>query len=250
MIGARKPPLGTQINWNHPMARGLVGCWLFNEGGGNVIHSATLLSGNLSYRLATLPSVDSVTNLGLRTTTSSSSGPKIADAVNFQQQSFSIVVRGTYESTTADQAWFGGGGTSSSGFQAWKDEYTSDRFGLAVYDGLTRIDYGSDCNPGQSYDVVFVHDLAASESRLYVDGRVDITIAYAIAVASSGLWIGRANTGSKNRQGLTEYAHVYDRVLSASEILRLHDTPFCFLTHPLQVIPVPFIPSTKRVIIW
>lgn len=30
-----KPPFGAaEINWGHPLARGLVGCWLFNEGGG------------------------------------------------------------------------------------------------------------------------------------------------------------------------------------------------------------------------
>jgi hypothetical protein len=29
-----KPPLGSQINWAHPLSRGLVGCWLMNEGGG------------------------------------------------------------------------------------------------------------------------------------------------------------------------------------------------------------------------
>ncbi len=30
----QKPPLGTPINWGHPLAQGLVGCWLMNEGGG------------------------------------------------------------------------------------------------------------------------------------------------------------------------------------------------------------------------
>ena len=33
----RKPPLGSQINWGHPLSKGLVGCWLMNEGGGNVV---------------------------------------------------------------------------------------------------------------------------------------------------------------------------------------------------------------------
>jgi len=33
-IWTQKPPLGTQIIVGHPLARGLVGCWLFNEGGG------------------------------------------------------------------------------------------------------------------------------------------------------------------------------------------------------------------------
>ncbi len=29
-----KPPAGIQVNHNHPLAQGLVGCWLFNEGEG------------------------------------------------------------------------------------------------------------------------------------------------------------------------------------------------------------------------
>src|SRR4030042_101428 len=33
-IWTNKPPLGSQINWGHPLSRGLVGCWLMNEGGG------------------------------------------------------------------------------------------------------------------------------------------------------------------------------------------------------------------------
>ena len=33
-FGQDKPPVGSQINWGHPLARGLVGCWLLNEGAG------------------------------------------------------------------------------------------------------------------------------------------------------------------------------------------------------------------------
>lgn len=29
-----KPPIGTGIDWSNPLSQGLVGCWLFNEGGG------------------------------------------------------------------------------------------------------------------------------------------------------------------------------------------------------------------------
>lgn len=35
--GYTKPPLGSQINWGHPLANGMLGCWLFNEGGGSKI---------------------------------------------------------------------------------------------------------------------------------------------------------------------------------------------------------------------
>jgi len=32
-----KPMYGVLLNPYHPLARGLVGCWLFNEGGGNSV---------------------------------------------------------------------------------------------------------------------------------------------------------------------------------------------------------------------
>lgn len=40
-----KSPLGTPINRAHPLARGLVGCWLMNEGAGSKIYD---LSGNVN----------------------------------------------------------------------------------------------------------------------------------------------------------------------------------------------------------
>ena len=36
----RKPTRGIQLNRSHPLSRGLVGCWLFNEGGGGVLNYA------------------------------------------------------------------------------------------------------------------------------------------------------------------------------------------------------------------
>ena len=34
-----KPPPGTQIDWTHPLTRGLVGCWPMNEGCGTIVHN-------------------------------------------------------------------------------------------------------------------------------------------------------------------------------------------------------------------
>jgi hypothetical protein len=39
----RKPRLGARLDRQHPLSRGLVGCWLFNEGGGNKLWD---ISGN------------------------------------------------------------------------------------------------------------------------------------------------------------------------------------------------------------
>lgn len=41
-----KPPPGTPINWQHPLASGLIGCWIFNEGGGLTAYDATGRYGN------------------------------------------------------------------------------------------------------------------------------------------------------------------------------------------------------------
>jgi hypothetical protein len=38
-----KPPLGAKINFAHPLAKGIVGCWLLNEGMGDKVYD---LSGN------------------------------------------------------------------------------------------------------------------------------------------------------------------------------------------------------------
>lgn len=37
-----KPILGTQLNWAHPLAKGLVGFWLFNEGSGNKVQDLSM----------------------------------------------------------------------------------------------------------------------------------------------------------------------------------------------------------------
>ena len=39
----QKPMMGQQIDWNNPLSKGLVGYWLMNEGGGNIVQD---LSGN------------------------------------------------------------------------------------------------------------------------------------------------------------------------------------------------------------
>lgn len=36
-IADQKPPAGSMIDWGHPLAQGLIGCYLMNEGGGNKV---------------------------------------------------------------------------------------------------------------------------------------------------------------------------------------------------------------------
>ena len=64
-FGQDKPPVSSQINRGHPLAQGLVGCWLFNEGAGRRVHD---LSGRGNHGtlidIATPPTPDSGWNPG------------------------------------------------------------------------------------------------------------------------------------------------------------------------------------------
>ena len=45
---SEKPPVGTQINWGHPLAAGLVGAWLVNENGGKTLRDLVTPAGVLN----------------------------------------------------------------------------------------------------------------------------------------------------------------------------------------------------------
>lgn len=59
-----KPPMGWPLNRGHPLTRGLVGCWLFNEGGGNRI-----------YDLSGYNNTGTLTNMAFPPTTASGWNP-------------------------------------------------------------------------------------------------------------------------------------------------------------------------------
>jgi len=68
-----KPPLGVKIDWSNPITKGLVGCWLFNEGGGDKVYD---LSGNENTGI--------LTNMAFPPTTSSGWNPgKDGSAIAF-----------------------------------------------------------------------------------------------------------------------------------------------------------------------
>lgn len=44
----KKPPISSQINWSHPLSKGLVACFLCNEGNGTVVNNLANPSKNAS----------------------------------------------------------------------------------------------------------------------------------------------------------------------------------------------------------
>src|SRR3990172_6713988 len=73
-----KPTLGSQINWGHPLAQGLVGCWLMNEGCGgksynlvNDLYLSAKVGTGWSVKLLGSGILSNNNNLGFETLTES-----------------------------------------------------------------------------------------------------------------------------------------------------------------------------------
>jgi len=73
MVWLTKPPLGTQLDWTHPLNTGLAGFWVFNEGMGNIVND---LSGNNN--------TGTLTNMAFPSTTTSGWNPgPLGDVITF-----------------------------------------------------------------------------------------------------------------------------------------------------------------------
>jgi hypothetical protein len=234
-----KPPLGTQIDWSHPLSRGICGCWLMNEGGGNRVND---LSGN--------------GNTGAITGavwTSERFGPCLrydgtSDYVNIPNSSsftfgesgidrpFSVVILCNMDDITDSQALlskYGGTGTrewllqTSSGLMRWSchdtgDHYIGRRFALDAGDqghwlSCVVVYDGSKANSGvQIWVNGLRRDTADNASGVY-DG---------MTASANPIQIGAFLSTTYEFNGLIDSASIYNGALSASEIAQLYREPF------------------------
>ena len=214
----QKPALGAQINWSHPLSRGIVGCWLMNEGSGDKIYD---LSGNNRvlvasgspywlpltqglgiycddndyYSINALPLTTALTFIwrGRCVTTSSYSclfvGQKDPTAFNasfgFTEQNNSIyAILGTSTGTTISSAF-------------------------AVYNVYSTL--------AMTWD--------GATLRGYLNGIYATTNSRAGTLKSYPFSLGHV-WYDRSRQVHTEYAYVYNRALSSQEIQQLYLSPY------------------------
>ena len=218
-----KPTLGRQINWGHPLSRGLVGCWLMNEGSGNIVND---LSGN--------------GHTGSLVADTHFVAGKFGPALSFDGTGDYVNVpiqlnTGSYTwsfwsyTNTVQQMWFMSGDTLTSGW------------GIGCWDatGVFRVYSGSDSNRWvsaagvvqagvwQHFCVVYNGSIM---SNVYLNGisltpasnnsTTPITSATAMRIA------GRPGTVWVELLGKIDNVMIYNRALSAQEISQLYIDPF------------------------
>lgn len=230
-----KPPLGAYLNYGHWSCRGLVGCWLMNEGAGSVVYD---LSGN--------------NKNGTKSSAASWGLGKYGHAVVTEGAGAKITVPTPALTGNGTIVFsFNGSGTPAHGYA--KFFITTDnelQLQRANSDTVVWFSINYDVD---SHLVIFnVPDLwgtgehiiaitwcdATNLTECYVDSvkTDDDTMAFSWPSLSSSLYIGDRVTNDRNIGGRFSFFHSYNRVLSASEIASLYLYPFQMFDDDLPVL--------------
>jgi hypothetical protein len=214
--GQQKPVLGSQLMAGHSLARGLVGCWLFNEAGGRTVGDlATTARSALGSTLALGPA-------GVRLV-----GFTFADSITtsktFNDTAFSYVVRCRPTSNNFSSNRYllfegtAGGrniGTNASG-KAWVFNVLTGNYTISANELVT-----------------IVHSHIGGTSSVYVNGKIDVS--GAVTPATGGTFVmGAYGGGGFTWDGDIEQVSVYNRALTASEVAWLYADPYAMVVPPV-----------------
>ncbi len=227
----QKPRLGTPLNPYHPLARGLVGFWLFNEGSGNKVFD---LSGNgLTF------SSNIVTNFP--TWVMGKYGPSLAFDGPFDNLYLPSTVFPTIPLPWTINFWIR---FPVVGSDERVIDFASGRliFRLAgtvnvmeVYDGSWRQSAVSIA--ADTWYYMSLVGLSASSCKLYINAVEDNITVDSLSALGGSVGVGAHNTAG-SFFGMINLSHfsIYNRALSASEITQHQREPFAmFGDDPIEL---------------
>jgi hypothetical protein len=229
----QKPPVGAVLNRSHPLAKGLVGCWLMNERGGA---TAFDVSGNR--RNVTIGNEAYFTSRGLYC-----DGTNDYAYINYGLAAFPItlVVYGVH--TSGQGSLMLSSSWSSQASNYWIGISTANTNVSQIQSrssGTTTTVGTKSVNDGYPHMIVGVFT-SNSLRRLYTDGvfEAESTVESLSGVASHD----RIGFSAIIRSSILYYesqpmifAMIYGRSLAASEILSLYQSPYAMFQRDRAVI--------------
>ena len=223
MIYTPKPRLGIQLNRKHPLAKGLVGCWVMNEGTGDKLFD---LSWNGNH--CTNNGADWVAD-GLDFDGTDYIRALHDSSIDFADEDFSVSMWVNTTTTAASSYLFsknyGGAGVKWYGANIYP---VGPNITFFVDDGTINSTVGTtdDFNDGEWHHLVFVRDTTANKLIIYVDGLWNAeAVDGSGSIANTGtLTIGCRNDLSVDRfyDGLLNNFLIYNRAISPEEVARLN----------------------------
>lgn len=246
-----KPKPGVQINPAHPLSKGLVGCWLFNEGTGGVAHDLSYNKNHFTLNMT--PAVQ-----GSGWVPSASGGGLGFNGVGDVAETIrNIGISGGSPRTIAMRMIAGTKNDENYGqlLCGWGACSTADAC-LVIYDtnvsgdtdeGVRAEAWGMnlDGNPntitrGKPQHVVVAYD--GTTVRIYVNGVLDASGDRAWTTTDSTMRVGHGlacDAWGGNYEGVVDSLHIYDRALPVSEVQQLYHDPFCnFLRTSIRYVSV------------
>ena len=233
----QKPPLGVQINWSDPLTKGLVGCWLFNENNGDKVYD---LSGHgktgsivgtdwgLSPRGPALDNdratVDYI-NIGPLTTTGFFSKLSIELYVKCGN-----IIDSQYFCGVRCPAAGGGFGFSHRG------DVAGDPIRFTIFGVVAVTSAGFSATVGTWYHFVVTYD--QTSVNFYIDGVLLTSTAQtsAIPITIEDFYLASWNdqgSASSSYHGVIDHMRIYNRALTAQEVLELYLNPHGMFDYPM-----------------
>jgi len=239
-----KPMYGVLLNPYHPLAHGLIGCWLFNEGGGNAvfdlsgfmnhgtINGATWTTGKFGSALsfngssdyAEVPNTDSL-NPDAITVASWAKIPSFYGSGN------DPLIDKAYTSHTDPYYQYHLGVTGH--------EYSSNqgkyRFQVSVGGTLYSAD-STDTYDSDKWNF-FVGTYDGETIRLYRNGVLiasNTDPSGSMDTYSTNLFIAKYRNLDDKLPADIALIYIYERALRPEEIWQLYTDPFCMFYHPLE----------------
>jgi hypothetical protein len=223
----QKPLLGVPVNWSHPLARGLVGCWLMNEGGGNKIYNlsgnrnAGTFVGDTQWAPGKFGSCLSFDGTGDYVTTNK-------DIIG--TESFTISAWIYLKSSAATMGIVESAETGAPGFVAGL--ITGNLFLRVARRAVEWLATGATILPLNTW--VFVactyNGTAGNTTVVYLNGRTDGNNYDTDIFTSGNLYIGIYRNSYFN--GYIDDVMIFNRALTAQEVAQLYREPFCMFDRP------------------
>lgn len=242
-----KPPLGVPLNRNHKLAKGLVGGWVMNEGGGGTLYDLSGYANNGTLAdMASPPTASSGWNLEQYGNALAFDGTNDYVALpnvglwDFGTGSFSIL------------GWFRTGASGYRNIIRYDDGVNNGLWGIRTDGGgkinfiiadsarqTSQITSDDAWNDNLLHLAVAVRDAGDGELRLYLDG-----ISAATPTSDGGrnvvgalvAWPAIGRLGARVQEhwsGFISDVRLYDRALSAQEVMEIYVDPYCMFEQPM-----------------
>jgi len=258
-----KPPVGSQIDWSHPLSCGLVGAWLLNEGNGLVGYDLLKKHNCLLRSVVAQPQRWGISSKGMGTLHSSPLGTinTIGTGLLGENNSFTIVGLFYPQSVTNPMLVTKGSDGTSWGWldsNGWSIQLNLTTNTMFPYFSIVTTSGGAAARTAQGTTAQVINKpcmLVGSwqkgkEVRVYVNGKlgaITATTADTLRNPTTNMQFGVY--GSVFLTGYINFVYIYSRVLSPSEIQQLYIDPYCFIkpTTDWDMIKAAVVGGVRRI---